>query len=327
MNKDREVKIIRYPDEIVLRAVSRRNVEMADEVIKGLTNLILTAHYHSDFFCAIVYHKNGEIIGYANFIRSSSDCAKWFYCDLWVSPEHRRQGCATRIVNTAREYLSEMDAKTLLCAVEPHNEASHKLHKVLGFEQIATQPFEDFEVDGLIMYKTNIHMHFNIVPLTDDFNHMMFICDLLTQPANVETLHLKKIPKTEYKQFYQDMKAALLYKAAEDESSYMVRKGVVPVAWLKLSALPEGSLWIRMLIVHEKYRNLGTGSFALQFVEEICLTTKCRRVKAHVTSDNANALLLYQRSGYEIICEEEQRNEDDTRSVRYTLQKEISKLF
>lgn len=82
-----------------------------------------------------------------------------------------------------------------------------------------------------------------------------------------------------------------------------------------------------MLIVHEKYRNLGAGSFALQFVEEICLTTKCRRVKAHVTSDNANALLLYQRSGYEIICEEEQRNEDDTRSVRYTLQKEISKLF
>lgn len=56
MSKDREVKIIRYPDEHVLRAVSKRHIEMVDGIIKGQTNLILTAHYHSDFFSSSIPH-------------------------------------------------------------------------------------------------------------------------------------------------------------------------------------------------------------------------------------------------------------------------------
>lgn len=322
MKKDREVKIIRYPDEHVLRAVSKRHIEMTDEIIKGQTNLILTAHYHSDFFCAIMYHKNGEIIGYANFVRSSTDCAKWFYCDLWVSSDYRRQGCATQIVNTARQHLSELDAKTLLCTVEPHNEASLKLHQSLGFEQIETQPFEDFEVDGLLMYKTNLLRQFNMVPLMDDFNYLMFICDLLTQPENVETLHLWTIPKSEYKRFYQEMKAALLHGAA-DERNYMIRKGVVPIGWLKVKEECGDSLWISTLIVHEKYRNLGAGTFALQFAEEMAAVNQYSHINVQITSDNVTALAFYQKNGYEIVGEEMCRNEDDTESVRYILLKEI----
>ena len=54
-NKDRIVKIIRYPDDFVLHSIAKRHGETADKVIRGLTNIITTAHYRSDFFCTIIY--------------------------------------------------------------------------------------------------------------------------------------------------------------------------------------------------------------------------------------------------------------------------------
>lgn len=321
--KNKVIKIIKYPDDIILHSITKRHGEMSDEVIKGLTNLISTAHYRSDFFCTIMYNNNSEIIGYANFIRSSSEPSKWFYSDLWVTPEYRRQGCATLIVNTARQHLSELNAKTLLCTVEPHNEASLNMHKALKFEQIETQPFEDFEVDGLLMFKANIPMNLNIVPLEDDFNHLIFIYDLLTLPSNVSTLHLTNISENEYPKFYKEMKEALIYNAPYDELNYIIRKGVVPIAWLKLNGLRNDSLWISMLIVHEKYRKLGVGMFALNFAEEAALSTQRKNIYIHTTSDNIIVQSLCKKAGYIIVEETNHLNEDKTESVRYALRKEI----
>lgn len=321
--KNRVVKIIKYPDDIMLHSITKRHGKTADQVIKGLTNVISTAHYHSDFFCTIMYNDNGEIIGCANFIKSSSEPSKWLYTDLWVTPEYRRQGCATKIVNTGRQHLSELNAKTLLCTVEPHNEASLNLQKRLGFEQIETQPFEEFEVDGLIMFKMNIPMNFNIVPLADDFNHLVFICELLTHPSNVSALHLKRILDNEYRQFYQEMKQALLFSAADEELNYIIRKGVVPIGWLKLNGLSNDSLWISMLIIHEKYRNLGVGMYALNFVETFALSTQRRHIYINTASDNLIAQSLYKKAGYIVVGETNHQYEDKTQLVRYTLHKEI----
>ena len=200
------------------------------------------------------------------------------------------------IINTGRQYLSELNAKTLLCTVEPHNEASLNLQRSLGFEQIETQPFENFEVDGLIMFKMNITTNFNIVCLADDFNHLVFICDLLTNPSNVSALHLKRKLDNEYRQFYKKMREALIFGTADDELNYIIRKGVVPIAWLKLNGLSNDSLWISMLIVHEKYRNLGVGMFALNFVEEFALSTQRNHIYINTTSDNLIAQSLYKKS-------------------------------
>lgn len=321
--KNRVIRIIKYPDDIMLYSITKRHGEFADKVIRGLTNVISTAHYHSDFFCTIMYNDNGEIIGWADFIQSSSDPSKWLYTDLWIAPEYRCQGCATEIVNTGRQHLSELNAKTLLCTVEPHNEASLNLQKGLGFEQIETQPFEDFEVDGLIMFKLNIITNFNVISLADDFNHLVFICDLLTNWSNVSALHLKRRCDDEYRQFYKEMREALIFGAADDELNYIIRKGVVPIAWLKLNGLSNDSLWISMLIVHEKYRNLGVGMFALNFVEEFALSTQRNHIYINTTSDNLIAQSLYKKAGYIVVGETNHQNEDKTELVRYTLHKEI----
>lgn len=316
--KNRTVKIIRYPDDAILQSMTKRHGNMAGEVIRGLTNMISAAHYHSDFFCAVLYDNDCDMIGHANFTRSSAEPAKWFYSDLWILPEYRRQGCATQIVNTARQHLSELDAKTLLCTVEPDNEASLNLHKSLHFEQVETQPFEDFEVNGLTMFKSDIPMNFNMIPLADDFNHLVFICDLLTQPSNVLTLHLRETPESEYCQFYKKMKDTLIYDAPDNERNYIIRKGIVPIAWLKLNETGNDSLWIDMLIVHEQYRALGAGTYALHFAEEAALSARRRHIYTHIASDNVIAQSLYKKAGYVIMEENCHQNEDKTDSIRYT---------
>lgn len=321
MNK---LTIVKYPNDILLNAIAKHHGKNVDEIRNGLTNIISAAHYHSDFFCTLMQNNKDEVIGCANFIQSSSDPFKWFYTDLWVVSEYRRQGCATEIIRIGRQYLSELHAKTLLCTVEPHNEGSLKLQRSLGFEQIETQPFEDFETDGLIMFRINIPTNFNMVTLIDDFNYLMFICDLLTHPFNVSALHLKKIADDEYPHFFKEMREALVLGTPKDELNYIIRKGIVPIGWLKLKKLDDTSLRIRMLLVHEKYRNLGVGRFALNFVEKFAHTIQCKHIYASITADNVIAQSLYEKAGYTVLKEENYRNEEGSELVGLTFYKEIS---
>ena len=323
VDKSVTVKIIKYPDDLILHSIAKKHGEIADKVIRGLTNVISTAHRHSDFFCTILYYDFDEIIGYANFIQSSAETSKWFYTDLWVDTEYRRRGYATEMINTGLRHLSELNAKTLLCSVSPNNEASLCLQKALGFEQVETEPFENFEVDGLRMFKISIPMNFNIVPLTDDFNYVMFICELLTHPSNALTLHLKAIPQNECRQFFKQIRQSLIFDAPDDELNYIIRKGIVPIAWLKLNGLSKDSLWISMLVAHEKFRNLGVGTFALNFTEKFALATKRKHIYISTTEDNIVAQSLYEKAGYVITKEECQQYEDKTEWIRYTFHKEI----
>lgn len=261
-NKNRVVKIIKYPDDNMLYSIAKHHGKIADKVISGLTNVISTAHRNSDFFCVIMYDVNDESIGCANFIQSSLAPSKWFYTDLWVLPECRRQGCAIEIVKVGLQYLSDLNAKTLLCTVDPENEASLNFQKSLGFEQIETEPFEDFEVDDLIMFKKEVEQNFNIVPLKDDFNHLDFICGLL------------KTNKDGQREFYKETREKLISNAKDDELSYIVRKGVVPIAYLRLNIVSGGRAQQSGLIIHEKYKNLDVGTFASNFIRKFALSTE-----------------------------------------------------
>lgn len=261
-NKNRVAKIIKYPEDHMLYSIAKHHGKIADKVISGLTNIIATAHRNSDFFCVIMYDVNGESIGCANFIQSSLEPSKWFYTDLWVLPECRRQGCGTGIVNEGIRYLSDLNAKILLCTVDTENEASLNFQKSLGFEQIETEPFEDFEVDDLIMFKKEIEQNFNIVPLKDDFTHLDFICGLL------------KTSKDGQREFYKETREKLISNAKDDELSYIVRKGVVPIAYLRLNIVSGDRVQKSELIIHEKYKNLDVETFALNFIRKFALSTE-----------------------------------------------------
>ena len=79
-----------------------------------------------------------------------------------------------------------------------------------------------------------------------------------------------------------------------------------------------------MLVVHEKFRNLGVGMFALNFVVEFALSTQRKHIYINNTADNIIAQSLYKNAGYTVVGETEHQNEDSAKLIRYTLHKEIA---
>ena len=164
---------------------------------------------------------------------------------------------------------------------------------------------------------------FRIIPMADDPSHLGFICDLLTRPATTAALHLNEISAHDYSAFYQEMRQGLTTAAAEEEQNHIVCLGTSPVAWLKLNGFRDDRLWISMLVVHERYRRIGAGTFALRFAEEFAVSTGRKQIYIQTTADNFAALALYRKADYEIIRERNRQYEDGAEWITYTMRKTV----
>ncbi len=149
------VQIMKHPDDTVIYALAKHHGTIADKVVRGLRRIISEAHEHSDYF-ATVMMKDEEVIGYASFIQSRTDSHTWLYTDLWVMPQHRRQGYATEMVKAGISHLSALGAKRVLCSVDPDNTPSLLLQQSMGFKEIEVEAFEGFETEGLLMFQMDI---------------------------------------------------------------------------------------------------------------------------------------------------------------------------
>ena len=147
------VQIMKHPDDTVIYALAKHHGDIADKVVRGLNRIISEAHEHSDYFATVML-KDEEVIGYAGFIQSRTDSHTWLYTDLWVMPQHRRQGYATQMVTAGIQHLSALGAKRVLCSADPDNYASIALQQSLGFKEIAIEAFEGFETEGLRMFQS-----------------------------------------------------------------------------------------------------------------------------------------------------------------------------
>ncbi len=149
------VQIMKHPDDTVIYAVAKHHGAITDKVVRGLNRIITEAHKHSDYFATVIM-KDKEVIGYAGFIQSRTDAHTWLYTDLWVMPQHRRQGHATAMVKAGIRHLSVLSAKRLLCSVDPDNTPSLLLQQSLGFKKIAVEAFEGFETERLLMFQMDV---------------------------------------------------------------------------------------------------------------------------------------------------------------------------
>ncbi len=150
------IRIIKHPGDDIIRFVADKHGNISDKVFRGLKSIISRAQSCTEYFCAVLYNGKNEIIGYADFVQNSKEHTKWFYTDLWIAPEYRRQGNAKRLIKAGIDYLSEIGAETLLCTVDFDNQPSINTQKALGFNETAPEPFEFFEVDGLLMFEKKL---------------------------------------------------------------------------------------------------------------------------------------------------------------------------
>lgn len=125
---------------------------------------------------------------------------------------------------------------------------------------------------------------------------IIFIYNLMSEPNNICALHTDMISWEEWQN--------ILLENDTDEENFIAYKNDVPCAWLKLNGLQnKNTAWISMLVVSEKFKQQGVGTFAVGFAVDYLTKRGFKQVKLHTTADNLIARKLYEKCGFSLTKE------------------------
>lgn len=112
---------------------------------------------------------------------------------------------------------------------------------------------------------------------------------------NIAALHGAEIPYSEW--------CGLISAGDTDERHFLIRKGAVPCAYLKINGLESGDDigWISMLAAEPAFQRKGIGTYAVCFAEKYLQNMGKSVVKIHTTCDNIPAQRLYEKCGYSLL--------------------------
>lgn len=196
----------------------------------------------NDCFGIIATTSNNEVIGRTHCVKNKTNPLLWYYGDLFVIPEYRRMGIAKQMIRAAINHLSEIGAATLRCYVDPNNIPSRNLQNSSGFSEKPFEPFNDFINDGEIMCEIDIPTCLSVIPAT--IHEAYFARVLFAQ--NQDSLNAADISYAEWKE--------ILSVEDPDEKHFLICKGAVPVAYMKINGLlNKNEAWISMLFVAKAF--------------------------------------------------------------------------
>ena len=243
----------------------------------------------NDCFGVIATTSRNQVIGRIHCVKNESDPCLWYYGDLFVTPEYRRNGIAKQMIRTMINHLSEIGATKLRCYVEPNNVPSRNLQAVLGFSEKPFESFNDFINDGEIMYELDIPCPLTIIPAT--INEAYFARILFIQ--NRDVLNHGNINLSEWKE--------ILSVEDPDEKHFLICKGAMPVAYMKINGLLNtDKAWLSMLFVAKDFQHQGIGSFALKYAEEYVKKRGFNVINVQTDKENITAINFYSKFGYQI---------------------------
>ncbi len=292
MNQNKIIKIFYsnfLSEKLIERIAYAKFSKNAPAYANKLSYMTFCDKCETDCFHVLATDNDDNVCGYLYCVQNSKNKALWYYGDLFVIAEERRRGIATQMIKTAIQYLSEIGATVLRCYVECSNIASLALQSSLGFVQKDYEKFNDLDNEGQIMLEVEIPTCFSVRNISSV--EAKYVMVLYTE--NKKGLHEKRIS---YKEFQERLSVH-----NEDELNFLIYKGAMPVAWLKLNGLLNKEIaWVSMLIVHNKFRQQGIGQFAIRYAEQYLKKSNASMVKIHTTGDNIPAQKLYQKMGYEM---------------------------
>ena len=133
---------------------------------------------------------------------------------------------------------------------------------------------------------------------------------------NIERLHGPHISLQEWRD--------ILSAEDEDEKNFVVCRGRMPVAWLRVNGLMNtDTAWISMLVVSDQHQRQGVGRYAVAFAEDYVRQKGFRQIAIHTTEDNLPAQHLYHQCGYEVAGHEVCEMGDGVRCGEYTFVKTL----
>ncbi len=267
----------------------------------------------TDCFNVIAQNETGKVVGRLYCIQNSSNHKLWYYGDLFVIPEYRRRHIAEKMISAAIEALKDRECETIRVYVEPENTPSLNLHCKLGFSQKPYQTFNDLINDGRIMLEKELDSVYEIITAASP-DDAKYITGFFAK--NAEALHCKEITYSEWRK--------LLSEKSPDEEHFLVCRGAMPVAWLKINGLEAGDAgWVSMLAVEPRFQHKGIGTFAMKFAESFMISKEKQKIKVQTTEDNSAALSLYKKFGFEESEKCSAIAHDNSRVVKVTLNKNL----
>lgn len=281
------------------------------EFVNSVKHMLYDGKCYSNCFNVIAYNAATDIVGRLYCLQNQKNPQLWYYGDLAVAKEYRRQHIASKMLHAALETLQDRGCLTLRTYVEKDNYASLNLQKALGFTQKPYQKFDNLINDGELMFEKTLEA-FCAAEAT--VNDAIFITMIFSK--NADTLHCDAIMFDEWKH--------LLSLNDPDEKHFLIHKGALPVAYLKINGLMNrDTAWVSMLAVEPCMQHQGVGTFAISFAEEYIRSKGFSKIGIHTTDDNISAQNLYQKCGYTHTECGEYTTGDGEKQIRCTFKKDI----
>ena len=291
------IRVSKYLTDPLARKIAAAQWNSSDpEWVHRIRRSIYGDSYFVDCFGVVATNQNDEVIGRLYCIQNEHAPSLWYYGDLFVIPDYRRRGIATRMLRAAMAELCERGARTLRAYVSPGNEASMALQRRMGFTERTYETFNDLLHDDEIMLELELRSPYTVIPVgADDADFVMIF-----YKQNIERLHGQPISLQEWKD--------ILSAEDEDEQNFLICRGCMPVAWLRVNGLMNSDMaWLSMLVVSDKHQRQGVGRYAVAFAEDYVRQKGFGKIAIHTTEDNIPAQNLYRRCGYEVtghdVCE------------------------
>lgn len=256
--------------------------------IAGLRSTLYNFKSKTNYFNVIAQNSSDDFVGRVCCMQNIDDPTLWYYGDLFVAEDHRRRHIAEKMISTAFDVLKDKGCKTVRTYVDPQNTPSLELQKKLGFTEKPYQTFNELINDGDLMFEKQLGQIYSAVTIQNKFD-VKIIADIYNK--NLQALHGDKIP---YNEWYR-----AILNDDTDERNFLICRGIMPVAWLKLNGLDSADAgYISMLAVEPKCRRKGVGRFAVEFAEKFLHGNGKRTIRVQTTSDNFPAMSLYKKCGF-----------------------------
>ena len=252
---------------------------------RWIKDLIYEGKTESDCF-NIVAKIDEEVVGRLFCMQSKDKKELWHLGDLFTKEDHRRRHIAEKMVGLALETLEDRGCEAVFAYIEPENVASLKLHEKLGFVQRSFEPFDGFDEEGRLCFEKRIEIY-SLHKVSDDCD-IRYVARIYNK--NIVPLHGERISYDEWKE--------AIGENDPDEAHFLICRGAMPVAWMKLNGLLEKIGWISMLAVEPAMQRRGAGKYAVRYSEEYFRKMGKEAIGIHTTKDNIPAQHLYEKCGF-----------------------------
>ncbi len=243
-----------------------------------------------------------------------------YIMEFYVKPEFRHKGYGKAMFERLEDHFASYGTKMMYLTADPVT--GKPFWEAMGFINTGVLSPENklpiYEKPVRKLKIEQIHPPVYRATLLDE-DMIIYVSEIMDDQNNLNAIHTNRFSFNEWRE---------TFKASQndfDEANFIICRDLIPYAWLKINGLnnPEMS-WISMLVVFDRFKRQGAGTFAVEFAESFIRSKGKTKIGIHTTKDNIPAQNLYRKCGYSAVNLKEGTSPDGTKQMVYTFEKVLS---